>query len=296
MPGTMDLLRMQYFYFDHRTDSLNHFLSRNIGHRIPNAKNYYNHLGVNVLLVEYRGYGDSTADTDRPTERGIKSDAVAVLHYLRSLPYIDPNMIFLFGQSLGGACALYLAQYAETENIPVAGVILENTFLSIPKMVDALMPYLRLVKSFVLKMHWDNEQIITQGLHTPILFLAGDKDELVPHHHMLQLYTLSSIGERRSHLSELYIVKNGRHNDTWMRGGKKYYEKMSSFITNVLIRNPNNDENNLSSRESMATLQVDNPIITGSSIEVDMGGVADSDRKKQGSKILSSTDDKKKVN
>jgi fermentation-respiration switch protein FrsA (DUF1100 family) len=267
----------------------------NIGHRIPNAKNYYNHLGVNVFMVEYRGYGDSTMDTDRPTERGIKNDAVAVLHYLRSLSYIDPNKIFLFGQSLGGACALYLAQYAESEKIPVAGVIVENTFLSIPKMVDVVMPYLRHVKKFVLKMNWDNEHILTRGIQTPILFLAGDKDELVPHHHMIQLHKLSFMGDRRSsHLSELYVVKGGRHNDTWMRGGRQYYEKMNSFISSVLIH-PIHGLNDMYTGVLSDSLNlVDDVSGAKSTIELDMG--VGEERKSPFHKNISRSEDNKKVN
>jgi fermentation-respiration switch protein FrsA (DUF1100 family) len=255
-------------------------------------------------LVEYRGYGDSSSDTDRPTERGLKNDAIAVLHYLRSLSYIDPNKIFVFGQSLGGACALYLAQYAESSNIPVAGVIVENTFLSIPKMVDVVMPYLKLVKSLVLKMNWDNEDLLTRGLRTtPILFLAGDKDELVPHHHMIQLYKLSTRGERKTSLSEFYIVKGGRHNDTWMRGGRQYYEKMNAFISNALIHRRDDGgsmdpfSSSSTSREGSMnqSLQIDKTSSTDSTIEVNMGGTIESERKS--SAVFPRTpDDKKKVN
>ena len=31
----------------------------NIGHRLHNAQALYQHCGVNILLVEYRGYGKS---------------------------------------------------------------------------------------------------------------------------------------------------------------------------------------------------------------------------------------------
>jgi len=39
----------------------------NIGHRLPNAVLLYNCCNVNVLLVEYRGYGKSCG---RPSEEG----------------------------------------------------------------------------------------------------------------------------------------------------------------------------------------------------------------------------------
>ena len=39
----------------------------NIGHRLPNAKELFNELQINILLIEYRGYGLSTGV---PNEKG----------------------------------------------------------------------------------------------------------------------------------------------------------------------------------------------------------------------------------
>ena len=44
----------------------------NIGLRLPNALQMRQYLNVNVLLVEYRGYGDS--DSVAPNEKGLKLD------------------------------------------------------------------------------------------------------------------------------------------------------------------------------------------------------------------------------
>jgi fermentation-respiration switch protein FrsA (DUF1100 family) len=49
---------------------------------------------------------------------------------------------------------------------------------------------------------------------------VGDSDELVPHHHMRLLYELAT----GSSFRDLFIVKNGTHNDTWERAGSAYYE------------------------------------------------------------------------
>ena len=39
----------------------------NVGHRLPNVQLMYSRCNVNVLLVEYRGYGKSSG---RPSEQG----------------------------------------------------------------------------------------------------------------------------------------------------------------------------------------------------------------------------------
>jgi hypothetical protein len=103
----------------------------NIGLRIPNALKMIQYLNVNVLMVEYRGYGES--DSVAPNERGLKLDAEASLKFISKHPKIDPSRIFVFGRSLGGSVAFHAALYAETKGIPLAGVIVENSkFNSFP--------------------------------------------------------------------------------------------------------------------------------------------------------------------
>lgn len=198
----------------------------NIGLRLPNAYQMYHLLNANILMVEYRGYGDS--HSSEPTERGLKLDAEAALRFLLTHPSIDPTRIFIFGRSLGGAVAFHLAQFAERHNMgPVAGLIVENTFVSIAAMVDVLMPFLSPLKSLVLRIGWDSGAIIDRGLSVPILYLSGGKDTLVPPVQMRELYEKS---RKRSICARIHVVKDGTHNETWLQGGNLYWEKIRSFL------------------------------------------------------------------
>merc|ERR1711874_422152 len=105
--------------------------------------------------------------------------------------------------------------------------MVENTFLSISKMVNKLLPIFKYVKFLVLRIHWENEKIAPL-LKCPILYLAGEKDELVPHEHMRILMQKSDRGE--SKFVQKHIIKSGMHNDSWMQGGEKYYDDIASFI------------------------------------------------------------------
>jgi len=212
----------------------------NIGLRLPNAKHMYHYLNANIFMAEYRGFGDSEGS---PTEVGIRRDSEAVLRYVMNHSLIDPSQVFIFGRSLGGAVGFHLAEYAEENRIPVAGLIVENTFLSISKMIDVLMPYLTPLKSLILKIGWDSEHIAAK-LHMPVLYLAGAKDELVPHEQMLELHKLSSverkgIGGGNSAHAQLHIVKDGRHNETWMQGGREYFDSIRKFISASVKVNKN---------------------------------------------------------
>jgi hypothetical protein len=199
----------------------------NIGLRIPNAMQMVQYLNANVLMVEYRGYGNS--DSVEPNEIGLKLDSQAALNYLGTLKNIDPNKIFIFGRSLGGSVAFHLAEYAERNGIPVAGVIVENTYTSISAMVDHLMPYLSPFKFLVLRISWDSAKIVP-NITTPILFLAGARDELVPHDHMQILYDTA----RRSRHKHLHIIPDGTHNESWLQGGKEYWIAFANFMTAAL--------------------------------------------------------------
>jgi pimeloyl-ACP methyl ester carboxylesterase len=199
----------------------------NIGLRLPNAIQMLQTLNAHIMLVEYRGYGDS--DTVTPTEAGLRLDSEAALRFIIKHPLMDRTRIFLFGRSLGGAVAFHLAEYAQRQQIPIAGVMVENTFLSISHMVDHLMPFLTPIKALVLTIGWNSAQIVPQ-LTTPILYLAGSADQLVPHPHMLQLCKTSL----RSVLVQLHIIEGGTHNETWVQGGNLYWEKMRSFMVQAI--------------------------------------------------------------
>eukprot|EP00529_Nitzschia_sp_RCC80_P031057 CAMPEP_0113474692 /NCGR_PEP_ID=MMETSP0014_2-20120614/18722_1 /TAXON_ID=2857 /ORGANISM="Nitzschia sp." /LENGTH=367 /DNA_ID=CAMNT_0000367561 /DNA_START=57 /DNA_END=1160 /DNA_ORIENTATION=- /assembly_acc=CAM_ASM_000159 len=203
----------------------------NIGLRIPNALQMMQYLNVNILMVEYRGYGNS--DNVSPTEEGIKLDGQAALEWARKHPKLDNTKLFLFGRSLGGAVCFSTADFAQKQkqqdqgnsSPPVAGVIVENTFKSIDSMVDHLMPVVAPFKSLVLRMHWDSSKIVPT-LESPVLYLAGAKDQLVPPPHMIELHQKSISAK----INKMHVVEDGTHNETWMQGGQPYWDAIKAFI------------------------------------------------------------------
>ena len=77
----------------------------NRSHRGPLAAAFHRH-GLQVLLVDYRGYGGNPG---APTENGLAADSHAARAYLASRPDVDALRIVYFGESLGTAVALDLA-------------------------------------------------------------------------------------------------------------------------------------------------------------------------------------------
>src|SRR6266436_1388177 len=71
-------------------------------------------MPVNVLALEYRGYGRSEGT---PTERGVYRDADAAYLYLVNTKGKDPKTVISFGQSLGSAVAAHLAAHHEVGGV-----------------------------------------------------------------------------------------------------------------------------------------------------------------------------------
>ena len=87
-------------------------------------------LGLNVLAIDYRGFGHSTPIL--PSEETALHDGRAAFDELRRRQP-DPRRRFLYGYSLGGAVAIALA----AEHDGFAGVIVESSFTSITDLVRA---------------------------------------------------------------------------------------------------------------------------------------------------------------
>lgn len=107
----------------------------NIGHRLPIARMLEENLGAKVLMLEYRGYGLSTGT---PDEKGLMVDAQTGLDWLRAEAETRGDGIVVVGQSLGGAVAVGLCvRDLKTGRGDIKGLVLENTFLSMRKMIPA---------------------------------------------------------------------------------------------------------------------------------------------------------------
>ena len=147
----------------------------NIGHRLPIARMLVNYIGCNVFMLEYRGYGTSTGE---PDESGLTLDGHTGLRYLRERAETRDHRYIVYGQSLGGAVSIKLVAKNQDAG-DIAGLILENTFLSMRKLIPSVLPpakYLTLLCHQV----WPSESLLPGIKKVPILFLSGLQDEIIP--------------------------------------------------------------------------------------------------------------------
>jgi abhydrolase domain-containing protein 17 len=127
--------------------------------------------GFNVLAYDYRGYGRSTG---KPSEAKSYIDVETTYHYAVAQLKIPADRLIIFGHSVGGGPATYLASRQ-----PVGGLILESTFTSVFRVVVPF-PLLPFDK-------FPNRDRLTQ-VKVPILIIHGDQDEVIPFRHGEQLF------------------------------------------------------------------------------------------------------------
>jgi pimeloyl-ACP methyl ester carboxylesterase len=214
----------------------------NLSHRLPDVRNLISFCRCNVLMVSYRGYGKSAGV---PSEQGFKMDASAAidfcLHATKEAEAsengtiatpesavltrrIDSDLVYVFGRSIGGAVALWLARKYGSR---IRGVIVENTFTSINDMIDVVFPRgLRWLKRLN-RNQWNSLALVGK-IRSPVLFISGREDELVPPSQMDALYDACRVGSCM--LCRMVYIRNGTHNETWYRGGEQYYRAIADFI------------------------------------------------------------------
>lgn len=130
--------------------------------------------GSDVLIVDYRGYGDSQGE---PTEEGLARDSRAVWKFATETLKVESSRIVLYGESLGGGVATRLAQECCQKQTPPAGLILRSTFNSLTGAASFHFSWLPV--RWLLIDRFPSEDRI-HDVTCPILQFHGRRDTIVP--------------------------------------------------------------------------------------------------------------------
>ncbi len=189
----------------------------NISHRLDNIMRLLEKK-IQVFIFDYRGYGESSGS---PTEKGIYMDGRAAYDYLVRDEHFIPREIVLFGRSLGAAVAIDVALRRE-----VRSIIIESAFSSTRDMAKTMFP-LGFLSSIIPNNYNNLEKI--RRLNIPKLIIHGEEDEIVPFNMGMSLFEAS--GEPRY----FFPIKGAGHNDTYLLGGERYFQNITSFIMDSRI-------------------------------------------------------------
>ena len=192
----------------------------NISHRLGNARWFVEVLGVNVVLVDYRGYGESEGS---PDETGVYRDGRAAVDIVTARG-VAPRNIILFGRSLGAAVAIETALHR-----PAGGLAIESAFLSAPAMARRHYPY---VPTPLVRTRMDNRNKIGR-VRIPTLVLHGDRDTLVPLDHGRRLF------EAAGCTAHFHVMAGAGHNDRGFLESDGYKDAWRRFLSTVRDANGN---------------------------------------------------------
>jgi fermentation-respiration switch protein FrsA (DUF1100 family) len=185
----------------------------NLSHRVDQLRWLHEWVPAHVLMLDYREYGRSEGTV---TEEGTYRDAEAAYDHLVSRPESASGRVVVFGQSLGSAVAVELSLRRRVD-----GLILEAPLISIREMARTVFPWFP--GTGWLKTRYDTLSKIGK-VKAPLLILHGDRDEIVPFEHGERLYGAANEPKR------FYTIRGSGHNDTYIVGGRPYFEEMARFI------------------------------------------------------------------
>ncbi|MGD9097918.1 MAG: alpha/beta fold hydrolase [Desulfobacterales bacterium] len=173
----------------------------------------YNDRGINLLAVDYRGYGRSSG---RPSAAALLADSHAILDYTRTwletAGYTGP--LVLMGRSLGSAAALELAHRRPSD---IDGLIVESGFA-------LATPLLRLLGidpdriGFVEAQGFRNIDKI-RTFSGPTLIIHAEFDHIIPFSDGEALYAASPGAPKK-----LLRIAGANHNDIFLRGMADYLD------------------------------------------------------------------------
>jgi len=168
--------------------------------------------GLDVVLVEYRGYGQSRGGA-APTEHGLYLDAEAVLDELARRGY-GPDRVVLWGTSLGSGVAAEMARRGRG-----AALVLVSAYTSIPELVGDRAHFAP--PPLLLPDRFDTASKAAD-IHIPTLIVHGDADEIVPFW-MGERLAASIAG------ATFLRIPAGKHGDLFAHDEARLVERIASF-------------------------------------------------------------------
>lgn len=201
-----------------------------------NAENISTHVnnvlwlvenGYDVFLFDYRGYGKSEG---HPTLEGVHIDAAAAIDTLFNLPYTNKKRIIVFGQSLGGAIAVYaVANSPYKDSIDV--IIIDSAFSSYrlitrEKLAELIITWpFQYPFSFFVSDYYSPVRWIRKVHPVSVLIIHGDKDKVVPVHHSANIY------KEAQNPKKLWILEGKGHIEGVR--DKDFRDRLLQYLENI---------------------------------------------------------------
>jgi len=183
----------------------------NLSHRLDSLQMFHR-LGYATLIFDYRGYGGSSGT---PSEPGTYRDAEAAWRHLTEERRIPPCRIVLFGESLGGAVASWLAARQKP-----AALVIASGFTSVTELARHFYPYLPV--RWLVRIRYDTVKNL-RAVAAPVLIAHSPDDDIIPFEHGRLLYQAANPPKRLLELA-------GGHNDGFIFMRAAWVEALRDFL------------------------------------------------------------------
>ena len=172
----------------------------------------FNRMGYSTLIIDYRGYGESTG---APSEAGTYRDAEAAWRWLREARGIPADDIVIFGESLGAAVASWLA----ARHAPRA-LIIASTFTSVPDLGAQVYPFLPV--RLIGRIAYDNRANLGT-IRAPVLIAHSRDDDIIPYAHGRALFEAANEPKQ-------FLDLAGGHNDGFIFMRDAWVQAVAGFL------------------------------------------------------------------
>jgi fermentation-respiration switch protein FrsA (DUF1100 family) len=206
-------------------------------HLHGNAENISTHIasvawlperGFNVFLFDYRGYG---ASEGQPTFDGAQKDIDAAMKTLLERSDVEKDLIVMYGQSLGGALAVYNVAHSPYRD-HIRALVIESTFsdyveVTREKLADHWFTWpLQWLPSLTVDNRFSPLPAIKMISPIPLLIIHGDQDATVPVHYSRQLY------DAALEPKQLWIVPDAGHMQAMRQEAER--DRLVAYLREVL--------------------------------------------------------------
>ena len=183
----------------------------------------YNEMGLNFIVVDYRGYGRSTGS---PTVTNMMRDAHVIFEWVQNKMTESglKGSFMVMGRSLGSASALELAAHYPNR---MDGLIIESGFSHVIPLLELL--GIR-VEDLGIKEEEGSRNIDKiKSFHKPALINHAEYDHIIPFSQGQDLYEASPAEEKR-----MLKIPRADHNTLFQYGMTEYLNAIKEFVDKIL--------------------------------------------------------------
>ena len=184
------------------------------------SASFYNDIGINLFVADYRGYGFSDG---KPTISNMIKDSHQIFKQFIKIvkEHGSKKSFFVMGRSLGSIPAIEVVYHYQNE---VQGLIIES---------GSANNFRYFLGSSALYSHpiWSDDseflnKVKIRSISKPTLIIHAEYDTIVPFEEGKELYNNSAAKDRH-----FLVIPDADHNDLMIIGKEQYFKTIEQFVS-----------------------------------------------------------------